>query len=144
MTVAHIAVTVITIVANVAIAVADLAKARFVLANSAEVGVPPRFLPLLAALKAAGAGGPALGRLGFDLIAIAAATGLAAFFIGAVLVHVRARVFHNIAFPSPISLWPSPPWCWPSRIEVSGRSLRSCGPWSRADGRRCSSADAGE
>jgi len=100
MTAAYIAVTVITIVANAAIAVADLAKARFVMANSAEVGVPPRSLPLLAALKAAGAAGLALGLLGFDLIATAAASGLAAFFVGAVVVHIRARVFHNIAFPA--------------------------------------------
>ena len=36
---------------------ADLAKAEFVLANSAEVGVPRSLLPLLAALKGAGAAG---------------------------------------------------------------------------------------
>jgi len=100
MTIAYLIVTVITIAANIAIAIADLAKARFVLANSAEVGLPPRFLPSLAACKAAGATGLALGLLGFDLIATAAASGLVVFFVGAIAVHLRARVFHNIAFPA--------------------------------------------
>ena len=31
---------------------------------------------------------------------MAAATGLVLFFLGAVAAHVRARVFHNIAFPA--------------------------------------------
>ena len=31
---------------------------------------------------------------------IAAAAGLVLFFVGAVAAHVRARVFHNIAFPA--------------------------------------------
>lgn len=99
MFVAYMTVTVVTVVVNAAIVVADLAKARFILANSAEVGVPYRFLPLLAALKAAGVAGLVLGLLGLDLIGYAAAAGLVAFFVCAVAVHVRARVFYNIAFP---------------------------------------------
>lgn len=96
---AYIAVSVITIVANAGIVVADLAKADFVVANSAEVGVPRSSLPVLAALKAAGAAGLVLGLLGLDVIGIAAAAGLTAFFAGAIAVHLRARVFYNIAFP---------------------------------------------
>ncbi|MGK5557072.1 DoxX family protein [Actinomadura kijaniata] len=99
MVVAYVAVTVATIVANAAIAVADLAGAGFVLANSAEVGVPRRALPALGLLKAAGAGGLLLGLLGVEPLGIAAAAGLVLFFLGAVAAHVRARVFHNIAFP---------------------------------------------
>ena len=53
MFVAYVVVTIITIIANAAAAVADLSRAPFVLANSDEVGVPPSWLPLLAALKAA-------------------------------------------------------------------------------------------
>ncbi|TDD31583.1 DoxX family protein [Actinomadura sp. KC06] len=99
MHVAYIVVTVVTILANAAIVVADLARARFVLANGAEVGVPQWSIPGLAALKAAGAAGLVLGLLGLDLIGIAAAAGLVAFFVGAVGLHLRTRVLHNIAFP---------------------------------------------
>jgi hypothetical protein len=63
--VAYVVVTIIAIIANAAVAVADLSRAQFVLANSAEVGVPPSWLPLLGALKAAGAAGLLIGLLGF-------------------------------------------------------------------------------
>ncbi|MGW0594318.1 DoxX family protein [Streptosporangium sp. NPDC002607] len=96
MFIAYVVVTVITIVANAGVAFADLARAEFVLANSAEVGISQSWIPLLAALKAAGL---LLGLLGVRFIGIAAAVGLVLFFIGAIAAHVRARVFHNIAFP---------------------------------------------
>ncbi|MGC5015442.1 DoxX family protein [Streptosporangium sp. DT93] len=96
---AYVVVTVATIVANAAIVVADLARAGFVLDNGAEVGVPPSWLPALAALKAAGAAGLLLGLVGVRPLGVAAAAGLCLFFAGAVAFHVRARVFHNIAFP---------------------------------------------
>jgi hypothetical protein len=96
---AYIVVTALTIAANAGIVAADLAKADFVLANSAEVGVPRSSLPFLAALKAAGATGLLLGLLGLHSIGIAAAAGLVAFFTIAIATHVRARVFYNIAFP---------------------------------------------
>ncbi|MGA4844080.1 DoxX family protein [Streptomyces sp. G45] len=99
MLVAAVVVTVITIGANAAIAAADVARAGFVLANSAEVGVPPSWIPGLAALKAAGAAGLLLGLVGVPLVGVAAATGLVLFYVGALAAHVRARVFHNIAFP---------------------------------------------
>lgn len=96
---AYVIISVITIAANTAIAVADLARARFVLANSAEAGLPRSWLPPLAAVKAAGAAGLLLGLLGVRPLGIAAAIGLVLFFTGALAAHVRARVFHNIAFP---------------------------------------------
>ncbi|ARQ71483.1 DoxX family protein [Streptomyces marincola] len=99
MSVLYVVVTVATIVVTGGIAVADFARAKFVLANSAEVGVPQSMLPLLGGLKAAGAVGLLLGLLGMDILGIAAAGGLVLFFIGAVAVHVRARVFYNMAFP---------------------------------------------
>ena len=95
----YMVVTIVTILANAGIAIADFRRADFVLANSAEVGVPRSWLPLLAALKAAGAVGLLLGLLGANAIGVAAATGLIAFFVGAITAHVRARVFYNIAFP---------------------------------------------
>lgn len=73
---AYVIITVLTIVANAGIAVADLARAEFVLANSAEVGLLQSWLPWLAALKAAGAAGLLLGLLGVEVVGVAAATGL--------------------------------------------------------------------
>jgi DoxX-like protein len=94
-----VVVTAGTSLAVVASGVVDLAAAPFVLANSAEVGVPRSALPALAALKIAGGAGLVVGLLGLRPIGTAAAVGLVAFFVGAVVVHVRAGVLHNIAFP---------------------------------------------
>jgi hypothetical protein len=99
MFITYVVITVITIVANAGAAFADFSRARFVLANSAEVGLPRSWLPLLATLKAAGAAGLLLGLLGVRFIGIAAAIGLFLFFIGAIAAHFRAHVLHNIAFP---------------------------------------------
>jgi len=96
---AYIAVTVITILANAGMGFADMAKSDFVIANSDQVGVPRSWLPRLGALNVAGAAGLLTGLLGVRVLGIAAATGLVAFFIGAVITHVRARVLYNIAFP---------------------------------------------
>ncbi|GAA3967371.1 DoxX family protein [Streptomyces marokkonensis] len=97
---AYVIVTVTAIVANAGIAVADLTRARFVLANSAEVEVPASWLPRLAALKAAGAAGLLIGLLGVRPLGIVAAAGLVLFYVGAVAAHIRTRVLHNIAFPA--------------------------------------------
>ncbi|WP_436760983.1 DoxX family protein [Streptosporangium sp. V21-05] len=99
MFVAYVVVTLVTIAVNVWAAVADFSRAGFVLANSAELGIPRSWLPPLATLKAAGAAGLLLGLLGVRFIGVAAAVGLTLFFAGAVAAHVRARVFHNMAFP---------------------------------------------
>ncbi|CRZ15926.1 DoxX family protein [Mycolicibacterium neworleansense] len=90
----------ITIVANAAMALGDLVGARFVLANSAEVGVPRTWVPALGLLKGAGAVGLLVGLVAFPPLGVAAAIGLIAFFIGAVVTHIRAGVFYNIAFPA--------------------------------------------
>lgn len=88
-----------TAVVTAGIAVADLIPAGFVLANSAEVGVPRSWLPALGAVKLAGAAGLIVGLLGLPALGIAAAVGLVLFFVGAVVTHVRAHVLYNIAFP---------------------------------------------
>ncbi len=92
-------VLIVTILATAAATFADFASAKFVLNNSEEVGVSTAWLPVLGGLKAAGAVGLLIGLLGFRPIGIAAAIGLVAFFLGAVGVHLRARVFYNITFP---------------------------------------------
>jgi hypothetical protein len=98
--IAYLVVTIVTIIANTAVAIADLLHAESTLKTSAEVGVPRTWLRPLGALKAAGAGGLLLGLLGVPWIGVAAAIGLTLFFIGAVGFHIRARVFHNIAAPA--------------------------------------------
>jgi hypothetical protein len=99
MNTAFIVVTVTTAIVTAAIAVADLIPAGFVLADSAEVGVPCSWLPALGGLKLAGAAGLVVGLLGLRALGIAAALGLVLFFVGAVVTHLRARVLYNIAFP---------------------------------------------
>jgi hypothetical protein len=97
---AYVITTAVTIAANASVAVADLARARFILANMEEVGVPQSWLVPLGVLKGAGAAGLLLGLLGLRFLGTAAAIGLVVFFAGALVTHVRARVFHNIAFPA--------------------------------------------
>ncbi|MBD0741129.1 DoxX family protein [Streptomyces sp. CBMA152] len=99
MFIAYAVVTALTIAANAGMAVADFARAQFVLANSAEVNLPRTWLPMLATMKAAGAVGLLLGLLGFHVIGVAAAIGLVLFFLGALVAHIRARVYGNIHFP---------------------------------------------
>jgi len=96
---AYATIAIVTIVANAAAAIADLAKARFVLANMTEVGVPRPWLGPLGILKGAGAAGLLIGLLGLRPLGVAAGVGLVLFFTGALVTHVRARVFHNIAVP---------------------------------------------
>ncbi|MFG2791120.1 DoxX family protein [Streptomyces sp. NPDC048419] len=96
---AYVVVTVAAVVAVAWTAVADFMRVEFVLGNMAEVGVPQRQLPLLAALKAAGAVGLLLGLLGVHAIGVAAAIGLVLFFVAAVALHLRTHVVHNLAWP---------------------------------------------
>ncbi|MEB4212209.1 DoxX family protein [Mycobacterium sp. 94-17] len=99
MNTALVVVTLTTAAVTGAIAIADFVPARFVLANSAQVGVPRSWLPALGAVKLAGAAGIVLGLLGRPELGIAAAVGLVLFFVGAVMTHLRAHVLYNIAFP---------------------------------------------
>jgi hypothetical protein len=96
---AYVGVVISTLVLNAAAAAADFSRARFVLANSAELGVSEGWLPLLGGLKAAGAVGLLIGLLWTRPVGLVAAVGLMLFFIGAMAVHVRARVLDNLAFP---------------------------------------------
>ncbi|NUP28775.1 MAG: DoxX family protein [Nocardia sp.] len=95
----YLIITILTAAVNATDAIAGFARAKFVLANSAEVGVPHSWLPWLSMLKLAGAAGLLLGILGMKALGLAAAVGLVLFFTGALIAHMRARVFYNIAFP---------------------------------------------
>jgi hypothetical protein len=50
-------------------------------------------------LKGTGAAGLIVGLAGLPLIGALAASGLSLFYLGALIAHLRARVFHSIAFP---------------------------------------------
>ncbi|HEX6357382.1 DoxX family protein [Actinophytocola sp.] len=90
----------ITILMNLWAAGADFTRARFVRANASELNLRESWITPLGVLKAAGAVGLLCGLLGVPLVGDAAAVGLVLFFAGALFVHVRARVFHNIAAPA--------------------------------------------
>jgi hypothetical protein len=92
--------TLVTAAINLWAAIADFMRARFVLGNAAELDLPLSWLPALGALKAAGAAGLLLGLAGVPLVGTAAAAGLVLFFLGAVGIHLRKRVFHNLAYPA--------------------------------------------
>lgn len=101
MVITHIGVTVVAILANAFAAAADFARARFVLDNSASVGVPLSWLTPLGLLKAAGAAGLLVGLLGVPVIGAAAASGLVLFFVGALVTHLRAGDRSaSLAFPA--------------------------------------------
>ncbi|MGW3811885.1 DoxX family protein [Micromonospora sp. NPDC005113] len=89
-------VTAAAIVANVGAATADFTRSNFALANSIKVGVPSSWLPVLGALKVAGAAGLLLGVLGVRYIGVAAAVGLVLFFLGAIGVHLRAHEHKHV------------------------------------------------
>lgn len=89
----------ICLAANAAIVIAKVAEADFVLANVRDVGLSPRTVPLLAVLEGAGVVGVALGLWRYPELGLAAALGLAGFFIVATAAHVRARRISTIGFP---------------------------------------------
>jgi hypothetical protein len=62
------------------------------------VGVPMRYLPVLAGLEIAGAVGIVVG-LWIEPLGIAAAAGLVAYFLGAVLGHARVRDTKGMTMP---------------------------------------------
>lgn len=98
MFVALLVVTAVNIVCNAVEAVANFAGAAWVKRNSHAVGVPDSMLPFLGTVKAAAALGLAAG-LWWRPIGVAAGVGLVVFFLCALVLHVRRRVFHNIAGP---------------------------------------------
>jgi hypothetical protein len=67
---------------------------------SGTVGVPKRYLPVLAGLEIAGAAGILLG-LWLEPLGVLAAAGLVAYFVGAVGGHLRVRDTKNLVMPLP-------------------------------------------
>jgi DoxX-like family len=100
MNTAYLTVAGLTILANLGAAASDFAKADFVVKTADEVRVPRSWIPVLGALKAVGAVAVGLGILGVPYMGTAGAAGLVAFFVGAIVFHVRAHVLYNVAFPA--------------------------------------------
>jgi hypothetical protein len=94
----YVAITVLAAAANAAAAAFDLARSELVLRNMATLGIPPAWLFPLGALKAAGALGLLVG-IAVPLLGVAAAAGLALFFVGAVIIHVHAGAYRSISYP---------------------------------------------
>lgn len=93
-------ITILCIVANAWASVADFVKADFVLANARELGLSTNFVTIVAGVpKAAATVGLAIGLAGVPWLGFAAATGLVAFFVCAMAVHVYKRVLAKIAIP---------------------------------------------
>lgn len=100
---AYVVVTVLTAVANASFATLDFMRLKFVIDNMTRVRVPPSWLFPLGALKMAGGLGILIG-IGVPLIGIAASAGLALFFVGAIVTHVRAHDYTSSAFPAAMLL----------------------------------------
>lgn len=95
---AYVVVTVLAAAINAYAAYVDFTGAEWVLDNMTKYGVPQSWLFLLGVLKAAGALGLLVG-IGVPLIGAAAAVGLVAYFVGAIVTVVRARWYSHIAYP---------------------------------------------
>ena len=101
MFIALVIVTVLLAVVCVQSAAMKLRKNEQVLAViHGTVGVPQRHLPVLAALEIAGAAGILIG-LWLEPLGVAAAAGLVAYFLGAVIGHLRVGDTKNLAMPMP-------------------------------------------
>ncbi len=96
---AYMIVVAVTVLMNVGIAIPDFLNAEFVQKTSAEVQVPPSWIAMLGATKAAGGIGLLVGSLWFPQLALMAAAGLVLFFVGALIFHIRAHVYYNIYIP---------------------------------------------
>jgi DoxX-like protein len=95
---AYIIVTVLTAAANTFAAIVDFRRPQWVLDNIAKWGGSHSWLVPLGALKGAGALGLLVG-IGVPLIGIAAAVGLALFFVGAITVVILARWYSHLRWP---------------------------------------------
>jgi hypothetical protein len=96
---AYIIVAVLTAAANIFAATVDFLRPQWVLDNMTKWGGSHSWLFTLGALKAAGALGLFVG-IGVPLIGIAAAVGLVLFFVGAIVVVIRASWYSHLPWPA--------------------------------------------
>jgi DoxX-like family len=96
---AYIIVTILAAAANLYAASNDFRRVEWVFDAMIRLGVPHSQLSVLGVLKVAGAVGLLVG-IGVPAIGVAAAVGLALFFVGAVVTAVRARWYAHLPFPA--------------------------------------------
>ena len=90
MFITYVVVTLLAAAANIFSATLDFIRYKQVLINMAKAGVSESWIIMLGILKAAGVTGLLVG-IGVPLIGTAAAIGLILFFVGAIIIHLRAR-----------------------------------------------------
>ncbi len=95
----YIAVTMLTAAANAYAATVDFRRPQWVLDNMTQWGGRHSWLFTLGALKAAAALGLFVG-ICVPLIGVAAAVGLVLFFVGAIVVVLRARWYSHLPWPA--------------------------------------------
>ncbi|MCX4667547.1 DoxX family protein [Streptomyces sp. NBC_01381] len=101
MFIAYVAVTLLAAAANIYVAFVDYARSPQVIANMDRARVPRSWLFPLGHLKLAGGAG-LLAGFAVPWIGVAAGAGLVLFFTGAVLFHLRARVY---TLQYPLGFW---------------------------------------
>jgi DoxX-like family len=85
--------------ANAFAAAVDFARVQWILDNMTRYGVPRRWLPVLGALKAAGALG-LLAGFGVPALGLAASAGLVLYFVGAIVTVIRSGWYSHIPYPA--------------------------------------------
>lgn len=95
----YIVVTGLAAAANTYAATVDILRSPWVLANMTKYGVPHSLLFPLGLAKAAGALG-LLAGIALPFLGIAAAVGLAVFFLGALITVVRSQWYSDIHYPA--------------------------------------------
>jgi len=98
MSTAYIVVSIVAASIYAYAAYVDFTRAEWILDNMTRYGVPHSWLFLLGVLKAAGAVG-LLAGIAVPLIGAAAAIGLVAYFVGAIVTVVRARWYSHLHYP---------------------------------------------
>ena len=118
---AYLVVTALAAAANLFAAGADFVRYPQIAINMDRAGVPHSWMIPLGILKAAGALGLLLGIF-VPPIGIAAGVGLALFFVGAIITHLRG---HYYAFTAPIIFLTLAVAALVLRLAVSGVTIAS-------------------
>jgi len=98
MSTAYVVVTIVTAAVLTFSVSADYFLRERVVANMEWAGVPPSWLPKLAALRIAGAVG-LLAGLAMPALGVTAAVGIVLYFVAAIITHLRAR-WYDVSYPS--------------------------------------------
>ena len=99
MSIAYAVVGVLLALMVLSSAAAQLAKNKVILANLTHLGIPMGILPFLATCLMAGGLGLVIG-LWYRPLGVAAAVGLALYFVGAVIAHLRKGDVKGLPAPA--------------------------------------------